>query len=55
MTLLTVHPGGSLDEVRANMGWDPRLARSVGETPPPSEEELRIIRADLDPDGVYTS
>jgi glutaconate CoA-transferase subunit B len=55
MSLLTVHPGISIDDVRANMGWAPRLAGSVGETPPPSEEELRIIRSDLDPEGVYTS
>jgi glutaconate CoA-transferase subunit B len=55
MTLLTVHPGVAIDDVRANMGWDPRLAEPVGETPSPSEEELRLIRSELDPEGVYTS
>src|SRR5215216_1041093 len=40
MTLLTVHPGVTIDDVRANMGWDPRLSGSLGETPAPTEDEL---------------
>ena len=55
MMLRTTHPGVSLDEVRANMGWLPKVADDLGETPPPSEEELRLIREELDPGGVYTS
>jgi glutaconate CoA-transferase subunit B len=54
MTLLTLHPGVTLEDVRANMGWDPKVAPDVGETPVPSEEELRLIREELDPGGVYT-
>lgn len=54
MTLMTLHPGVSLEDVRANMGWDPRVAEGLGETAPPSPEELRWIREDLDPGGVYT-
>jgi glutaconate CoA-transferase subunit B len=54
MTLLTLHPGVGLDDVRANMGWEPRVADDLGETPPPSPEELRLIREELDPGGVYT-
>ncbi|MGZ4131015.1 MAG: CoA-transferase subunit beta, partial [Actinomycetota bacterium] len=54
MTLVTLHPGVDLDEVRANMGWDPRLAEDVGQTPPPTGEELRILREELDPQGVST-
>ncbi len=55
MTLRTLHPGVSLEDVRANMGWEPRVAGDLGETPPPSTEELRIIRTELDPAGVATS
>ena len=55
MTLRTTHPGVTVDEVRANMGWLPKVADDLGETPPPSEEELRLIREELDPGGVYTS
>jgi glutaconate CoA-transferase subunit B len=55
MTLLTLHRGVSMDEVRSSMGWEPRVSEAVGETPPPSERELRLIRSELDPAGVYTS
>ena len=54
MTLVTLHPGVTLDDVRANMGWEPRVADELGETPPPTPEELRLIREELDPLGVYT-
>jgi glutaconate CoA-transferase subunit B len=54
MTLETVHPGVSLEDVRAAMGWEPRVAEHLGETPPPTSEELRLIREELDPGGAYT-
>jgi glutaconate CoA-transferase, subunit B len=52
MTLRTVHPGVTIDDVRANTGWDPRVADDVGETAAPTDEELRLIREELDPGGV---
>jgi glutaconate CoA-transferase subunit B len=55
MTLLTVHPGVTLAEVEENTGWKPRVSESIGETPRPTGEELRLIRTQLDPEGVYTS
>ena len=54
MTLRTLHPGVTLDDVRANMGWEPQVADELGETPAPTDEELRLIREELDPRGVYT-
>ncbi|MBA3738999.1 MAG: CoA-transferase subunit beta, partial [Actinobacteria bacterium] len=54
MTLLTLHPGVTLEDVKANMGWDPRLAPDLSETPPPTDDELRLLREELDPDGIYT-
>jgi glutaconate CoA-transferase subunit B len=54
MTLVTLHPGVTLEDVRTSMGWEPRVADDLGETPPPSDEELRLIREELDPGGVYT-
>jgi glutaconate CoA-transferase subunit B len=54
MTLRTMHPGVALDDVRANMGWELKMTDDVGETPPPTDEELRLIREELDPGGVYT-
>jgi glutaconate CoA-transferase subunit B len=40
----TVHPGRTLAEVRAATGWDVSFGAAVGETPPPTEAELREIR-----------
>jgi glutaconate CoA-transferase subunit B len=55
MTLVTLHPGVTLDHLRDNMGWEPRVALDLGATPPPTDEELRLIREELDPAGVYRS
>ena len=53
MQLLSLHPGVTLDEVRALAGWDLRLATSISETQPPTEDDLRIMRVELDPQGLY--
>jgi glutaconate CoA-transferase subunit B len=52
MTVETLHPGVTADQLRAAMAWEPRWASSVGATEPPSAEELRLIREELDPAGV---
>ena len=54
MRLDSLHPGVTLEEARAATGWEPRLAKSVGETPAPTTDELRLIREELDPGGAYT-
>jgi glutaconate CoA-transferase, subunit B len=54
MTLRTLHPGVALEDVRANMRWEPRVVTDLTQTPPPSPKELRLIREELDPGGVYT-
>jgi glutaconate CoA-transferase, subunit B len=53
MRLVTVHPGVSLDDVRAATGWDLRVADDLQTTPAPTDEELRLIREELDPQGAY--
>ena len=40
----TVNPGRTLAEVREATGWDVTFGAAVGETPPPTEPELREIR-----------
>jgi glutaconate CoA-transferase, subunit B len=54
MRLDSLHPGATLDEVRATIGWEPRVNPDLATTPVPSDAELRIIREELDPDGMYT-
>ncbi len=55
MMLETLHPGVGLEDVTGSMGWDPKISADLGTTEPPSEEELRLIRTELDPGGVHTS
>ncbi|HEX6262652.1 MAG TPA: CoA-transferase [Actinomycetota bacterium] len=47
------HPGFDEGDVLRATGWRVRPAEDAGPTPPPSEEELAVIR-ELDPDGVWT-
>ena len=54
MTLVTLHPGMTLDDVRANMGWEPKVSPELGETPEPTPLELGLIREELDPTGAHT-
>ncbi|CAN5555029.1 CoA-transferase subunit beta [soil metagenome] len=54
MRLDSLHPGSTLQEVRAAMAWEPRLSEQVAETVPPTPAELHLIRSELDPGGVYT-
>jgi glutaconate CoA-transferase subunit B len=54
LTLDALHEGVTLDQVKAAMGWMPRVSTSLGRTVPPSAAELRLIRDELDPGGVYT-
>jgi glutaconate CoA-transferase subunit B len=55
MTVLSLHPGVTLDDVRGSTGWEPKVASDLGTTEPPSADELRLIRDELDPGGVYTA
>lgn len=55
MRLDSLHPGATLDAVRASMGWEVRVAGTLAETPAPTADELRLIREQLDPEGLYTT
>jgi glutaconate CoA-transferase subunit B len=41
------------DDARAATGWDLKVAADLQVTPDPTAEELRLIREELDPEGVY--
>jgi glutaconate CoA-transferase subunit B len=53
MRLDTLHPGSTLDDVRAAMEWEVRVAPDLAQTTPPSGEELRLMREVLDPERRY--
>jgi glutaconate CoA-transferase subunit B len=44
LTVVSLHPGVALPTVAAACGWPLRFAAHVGETPPPSERELAVLR-----------
>jgi glutaconate CoA-transferase, subunit B len=52
MTLVSLHPGATVDQARAACGWELAVAPGLAETPAPTEEELAALRA-LDPERVY--
>jgi glutaconate CoA-transferase subunit B len=51
--LRSYHPGQSVESVRAETGFELRVAPDVEETPRPTENELAIIRR-YDPQGFWT-
>ena len=53
MRLDSYHPGLSLEQVRQNTGWDLKASPNVKETEPPTAEEVRILREELDPQGIF--
>lgn len=53
LTLTALHPGIKVDQVRANTGWDLQISPGLKTTEPPGAEELRILREELDPQGIY--
>lgn len=52
-TLLSVHPGVTVAEVREHTGFPLVAAASVPETPLPTADELRLLREEIDPRRVY--
>ncbi|HEX7974075.1 MAG TPA: CoA-transferase [Anaerolineales bacterium] len=53
LVLTALHPGATAAAARANTGWALKTAPKLRATLPPTEEELRILRLELDPDGIY--
>jgi glutaconate CoA-transferase subunit B len=49
MEILSVHPEVSLEQVRHNTGFELSVKEPVAMTPAPSENELRILREEVDP------
>lgn len=51
--LASVHPGVTVEDVKANTGWTLRVADDLADTPEPTTDELKAIR-DYDRDGFWT-
>ncbi len=53
LVLTALHPGATLEQAQANTGWALRAAAPLRQTEPPNALELRILREELDPEGIY--
>ncbi len=53
MRLLSTHPGVTVEEVIANTGFDLIMPDQIGQNEAPTDEELRILREEIDPDKFY--
>jgi glutaconate CoA-transferase subunit B len=53
MVLTALHPGKTVEQARENTGWDLKVASELHTTELVTEKELKILRKDLDPDGLY--
>jgi glutaconate CoA-transferase subunit B len=53
MVLTSLHPGCTVEAVREQVGWPLRVADDLTETEPPTSDQLRIMREELDPTGRY--
>ena len=53
--MMLVHHGGgeAADQVVENTGFELTFADPVGENPPPTAEELKVLREEVDKDKFY--
>ncbi len=53
MRLESIHPNTTLDDVLSNMNFEPIVPDDVPVTVPPTAEEVRLIREEIDPEKAY--
>lgn len=53
MKLLSINPGASIEQVLENTGFDLIVPGNVEVNPPPTDEEIRVLREEIDPQGFY--
>jgi glutaconate CoA-transferase subunit B len=52
MQLESLHPGVTLDDVLESMSFRPALPQHIGQTEPPTQEHVRLIRQEIDPNHI---
>jgi glutaconate CoA-transferase subunit B len=53
LVLTARHPGVTFEQVQENTGWQLKQSSKCVVTEPPNQEELRILREELDPGRIY--
>lgn len=54
MMLTSIHPGITVEEVQDGVSWPLVISKDLQVTEPPTVEELRLIREELDKDRIYS-
>lgn len=49
MRVISIHPGHAFDNVQENCGFELLIIGKIDETAPPTDEELRLLREEIDP------
>lgn len=52
MRVTSLHPGVTFEQVQRKTGFPLQIAPDLHETPPPTDEEIRLLREEIDPLGV---
>jgi glutaconate CoA-transferase subunit B len=53
LILAAIHPGCTVEKARENTGWPLQISPGLRTTRAPKSDELRILRNELDPQGIY--
>jgi glutaconate CoA-transferase subunit B len=53
MVLTALHPGKTVEQAKENTGWELKVASELRTTETVTEKELKILREELDPNGIY--
>jgi glutaconate CoA-transferase, subunit B len=52
MGLLSLHPGQTIDMVKANCGFELSIPGNINSSPEPPAEYLKVLREEIDPAGI---
>jgi hypothetical protein len=52
MRLVSYHPGVSVEKIQKKTGFSLEVTPELHETPPPTAEEVRLLREEIDPLGI---
>jgi glutaconate CoA-transferase, subunit B len=52
MRLISYHPGITIEKIQSQTGFELEIAPEICETPTPSDEELNLLRHEIDPLGI---
>jgi glutaconate CoA-transferase, subunit B len=52
LRLITCHPGISVEKIQSRTGFELEVAPDLQPTPPPTDEEIHLLRHEIDPLGI---